>query len=85
MKKNLQPLRTAIIFGIGSTLSIIGASIDSLGSRADLAAAALYQTPTPTPQPVSQVGSTDGIMLMSLVIAIIILLPIVLHKSTWTK
>ncbi len=50
-------------------------------------AAALYQasTPTPIPEAVSQAGSTDGIMLMGVVIVLIVLLPILFRRSTWTK
>jgi hypothetical protein len=87
MKKNLRILRPAIMLGIGLSLSVIGASLGPGDAGANLAAVALVQTvtPTPTPQAVSHVGSTDGIMLMSIIITIIILLPIVLRRNTWTR
>ena len=42
-------------------------------------------TPTATPEPISQPGSTDGIMVMSFAIAVIIVLPILLQRELWTK
>jgi hypothetical protein len=86
MKKYLRILRPAIILGIGLALSLIGASFSPSGSDAD-GAAALYGATTPVPgtHAVSQAGTTDGIMWMSIVIVIIILLPILLRKSTWKK
>lgn len=42
-------------------------------------------TPTPTPETVSQPGSTDGIVLMSAAIVAIIVLPILLQRALWMK
>ena len=42
-------------------------------------------TPTPTPEAVSHPGSTDGIMVMSIAIVVIILVPILLQRSMWKK
>jgi hypothetical protein len=41
--------------------------------------------PTPTPEPVSQPGSTDGIVVMSFAIVVIIILPILMQRSLWTR
>ena len=96
----MRILRPAIIIGIGLAFAFIGASIGSigsLGSNADpsagsgqsLGAAALYQvqiaSPTPTPTPVSIPGSTDQIMVMGIVITIIVTLPVLFSRSTWTN
>ncbi len=53
----------------------------------NLRAAAFYQaaTPTPTPGDLSEPGSTDGIVLLSFVIAAIILVPLLLQKNMWKK
>jgi hypothetical protein len=85
MKKHLRILRPAIFLGIGLAFAFIGASFDSIGSSADLGAAALSQTITPTPtlEPVSQVGSTDQILLMGFLIVVIALLPVIFRRSTW--
>jgi hypothetical protein len=50
-------------------------------------AAALYQavTPTPVTGAVERAGSTDGIMVLGIVIVIIVLVPILLRRSLWTK
>ena len=91
-KKHLRILRPAIIIGIGLAFAFVGASIgsiSSIGSNADLGAAALYQiqvaSPTPTPTPVSIPGSTDQIMLMGIVITIIVTLPVLFYRGTWTN
>ncbi len=46
-------------------------------------------TPTPTATPMggdkSQPGSTDGLVVMSFAIVFIIVLPILLQRSFWTK
>lgn len=89
INKHLQILRPIIFMGIGLAFAFIGASVDTLniGSRADLKMAALYQAASPTPAvtTVSQVGSTDQIMLMGVVITVIVILPILFRRSTWTN
>jgi hypothetical protein len=59
----------------------------NLRVESGLRAAAFYQalTPTPTPEPVSQPGSTDGIMILSIAIVLIIIIPILLQRSMWKK
>jgi hypothetical protein len=42
-------------------------------------------TPTPTPQDLSQPGSTGGLVIMSLAIVAIILLPVLVQRSFWAK
>jgi len=53
----------------------------------DVARAAFYQAATPTPVPgaLSRAGSTDGIMVMGVVVVVIVLVPILLRRSMWTK
>ncbi len=50
-------------------------------SRASVGAA----TPTPTAANRSVPGSTDGLVIMSFVIALIIVIPILLQRSLWGK
>jgi hypothetical protein len=52
-----------------------------------LAAAALLIQPTKTPQPegLSEIGSTDGIIVMGFVIALIIIIPILLRRKSWLE
>jgi hypothetical protein len=42
-------------------------------------------TPTPTPVDQSEPGSTDGLVLMSFAIAVIIVIPILLQRGLWGK
>jgi hypothetical protein len=72
----------------GIILALTGAiSGPGLLIKTHAGAAALFQasTPTPIPAAISRAGSTDGIMLMGVVIVMIVLLPILLRRSTWTN
>jgi len=93
-KKRLWILYLILIIGTGIAVMLTSAaptvrahSDSSTRFNSDLQAAALHQAvdPTPTAEPVSKVGSTNGIMLMGVIIVMIILLPILLRKSTWKK
>ncbi len=93
-KKFSKKQITVLIFAMGIILALAAAVTNTIVSRADVLAdsvsqagpAAQYQiTPTPTPEGISHPGSTDGIMLMGIIIVIIVLLPIVLRRDTWTK
>lgn len=52
------------------------------GAAQNGAAASILQQPTPTPaaDDGSEIGSTDGILVMGVVITLIVTLPILLHK-----
>ncbi len=64
-----------------------GTRNSELRIRSGLQPAAFYQavTPTPTPKDLSVPGSTDGIVLLSVVIVTIILVPLLLQKNMWKK
>ncbi len=64
-----------------------GARNSELRIGSNLRAAAFYEaaTPTPTPKDLSVPGSTDGIVLLSVVIVAIILVPLLLQKNMWKK
>jgi hypothetical protein len=55
--------------------------------QADPAAAAFLAQPTKTPRPAnpSEIGSTDGVMIMIFVIAAIIVIPILLRRKSWLE
>ncbi len=93
-RKLLKKQITALIVAMGIILALAITATNTIVSRADVLAdsvsqagpAAQYQiTPTPTPEGISHPGSTDGIMLMGIIIVIIVLLPMVLRRDTWTK
>lgn len=45
----------------------------------------LQVTATPQPEDLSEVGPTDGILVMGFVIALIILVPILLQRKFWME
>jgi hypothetical protein len=83
-------MKTSYIFGIALvfiTLIFVFASANvnrSAVSARDLSAASLsVQVPTPTQngEDLSEVGSTDGIVIMGFVLAAIVTLPLLFHKK----
>ena len=90
MKRFSRPLTIMIIslflvlFSIAFSRSITAQSATFAGSND---AAMFFQT-TATPQPQedkSEIGSTDGITLMSFAIVAIIIIPILLQRKRWTQ
>ncbi len=80
MKIN-QPFGIAIVF-IALMFAVFVANFNQplvAAQNTSAAAIALQVTPTPTPTPqdASVIGSTDGIMLMGAVIAVIVIIPII--------
>jgi len=96
MKKLLLILRPVALLGIGLILAVLSAAVGTVSPNAGgnnlLAAAQNLQaaSPTPTPTPtatedISRIGSTDGIVLMGIVIVLIIAIPILLRRKAWGK
>ena len=83
-----KPVRLSIIIGIGLLL-FFSAALSSLASSPHVTmnfrAAALYQSPTSTPQveDVSEIGSTDEIMVLGGIIVLIVIVPIFLYRKSW--
>lgn len=96
-KRILRTLYPVLIVLMGSILALASALASSTSVSAvsepgfyinpDLRVATLYQAATPTPVAgaVSRAGSTGGIMVMGIIIVIIVLLPILIRRSMWTK
>jgi len=87
MKKLVRPIITT---GLGLVLALFSAALTYSAPPAvqgNLAAAALVLQPTTTPQAkdVSEIGSTDGIIVMGLIIALIIIIPILLQRKSWME
>ncbi len=88
MKKLRRPIVT---IAIGLLLALISAALTvysaSPAIQGGLAAAAFFLGPTKTPQPkdLSEIGSTDGIVVMGFVIALIIIVPILLQRKSWME
>ena len=88
MKKLLLILRQSALTGIGLLLAIVSAALSqpvfTASSLSANAAFAVKVTATSPVEQTSQIGSTDGIMLMSVIIVLIILIPILLRRKTWS-
>lgn len=87
MKKLLRPL---FAIGISLMLALFSAALTYSAppaAQGNLAAGAFLLQPTKTPQPkdISVIGSTDGIVMMGFVIALIIIIPILLQRKSWME
>ena len=88
MKKMARPLITV---GLGSLLALFSAALPysappAMEANFDTAAFLVLQpTSTPKPTDLSEIGSTDGIVFMGILIALIILVPIVLRRNSWME
>ena len=88
MKKLMRPIITV---GLGLLLALFSAAITFFappvteGSFAGAAAFFLQPTSTPEPQDISEIGSTDGIVIMGILIALIVIVPILLQRKSWME
>jgi predicted membrane protein len=87
MRKFVRPIITV---GLGLVLALLSAALTYSAPppmQGNLAAAAFFLQPTTTPQPqdLSEIGSTDGIIVMGFIIALIIIIPILLQRKSWIE
>lgn len=89
MKRFIRPLVT---LGLSLVLALFSAALTYSAppaTQGDFAAAAQLLQPQPTSTPQlkddSVIGSTDGIIAMGLLIAIIIVIPILLRRKSWLE
>lgn len=87
MRKVVRPIVT---IGLGLVLALCSAALTYSAppsKQASLGVAALLRQPTETPQTedLSVIGSTDGIIAMGFVIALIIIVPILLQRKSWVE
>ena len=84
-------VRPIITVGLGSLLALFSAAITystppamegAFGAAAFLV---LQPTSTPKPKDLSEIGSTDGIVFMGIIIALIIIIPILLRRKSWME
>ncbi|MCI0554858.1 MAG: hypothetical protein L0287_28245 [Anaerolineae bacterium] len=81
-------MRSAMVIGISFMAALSSATLTYITPPAmqlDFPAAAFFQQPTSTPQVegVSEIGSTDGIILLGGVIVLIVIVPIFLYRKSW--
>jgi hypothetical protein len=87
MNKFMRPI---ITIGLGLVLAFFSAALSSATppvTQGTPGAATFFLETTPTPQSkdLSKVGSTDGIVAMGFLIAIIIIIPILLRRKSWMQ
>ena len=84
-------VRPIITLGLGALLALFSAALTYSAPPAlegTFSAAALFMLqPTSTPQPndLSEIGSTDGIVIMGILIALIVVVPILLRRKAWME
>lgn len=83
-------MRPIITVGLGLVLALFSAALSysaspSTPANPGSADTILQATMTAQPGDVSEVGSTDGVLVMGFVIALIILIPILLQRKSWME
>jgi hypothetical protein len=87
MKKVVRP---ALVLGICLSFALLSTGL-TYSSRpvmqAEPSATASIPSVTPTPRPegVSEIGSTDGIVAMGGIIVLIVITPILLRRKQWMR
>lgn len=87
MRKLVRPIITV---GLGLVLALFSAALTYSAppdGQGDIPSAELLLqlTKTPKPQDLSEIGSTDGIIVMGVIIALIILVPILVSRNSWME
>lgn len=87
MKKYMRPIITV---GLSLVLALFSAALTysappAMSGNFTAAGMFLQPTATPTPQDLSEIGSTDGIVAMGFLIALIIIIPILLRRKAWLE
>ena len=82
-------MRPFITIGLGCILALLTAALSYSAPppmNADIGAV-IFMQPTSTPQPrdLSEIGSTDGIVIMGVLIALIVIVPILLRRKSWLE
>jgi hypothetical protein len=87
MKRTIRPLITIIL---GFVLALSSAALTystppALEGPFGGAAFFMHSPSIPPPQDLTEIGSTDGIVIMGFVIASIIIVPILLRRKEWME
>jgi len=87
MRKFVRPIVT---IGLGFVLALFSAALTYSAvpsTQPNFATGAFFLQPTQTPPPedLSVIGSTDGIIAMGFLIALIIIIPILLQRKSWME
>ena len=87
MRRSLRPI---ITIGLGFVLALFSAALTYSippAMEGDFGAAAFFMQSTSTPPPpdLSEIGSTDGIVVMGFLISLIIIIPILIRRKSWLE
>jgi hypothetical protein len=87
MNKLMRPI---ITIGLGLVLALVSAAVSAprpttVPGKPGATAFSLQTTPTPQPEDSSKMGSTDGLVAMGILIALIIIIPILLRRKSWMQ
>jgi hypothetical protein len=87
--RTLALARPILTIGLGFFLALLSAALTYSTPPAlegTFGAAFLLQpTSTPPPKDLSEIGSTDGIVVMGFVIALIVVVPILWRRKAWME
>ena len=83
-------MRPIITVAIGFVLALLSAALTysappAMDENFGAAVFFLQSTSTPQPKDVSEIGSTDGIVIMGFLIALIVIIPILWHRKAWME
>ena len=91
IRRTASLVRPIITLGLGSLLALFSAALTYSTPPAmegNFGAATFFvmqSTSTPTPEDLSEIGSTDGIVIMGFLIAFLIIIPIILRRKSWME
>jgi membrane protein YdbS with pleckstrin-like domain len=74
-----------ILAGVVVIMTAIALTIPTFPYQNSATAGAMLGTVSSTPQPDSEVGSTDGIVMLAAIITLIITVPIILRWKDWAR
>jgi len=83
-------VRPIITLALGLILALVSAAVTysappAIDGNLQAAARFMQATSTPGPADLSTVGSTDGIVTMGILIALIVIIPILLRRQSWME
>ena len=83
-------VRPIITIGLGVILALFSAALPyssppAMEGNFGAAAFFLQTTSTPPPKDLSEIGSTDGIVFMGILIALIVIIPILIQRKSWME
>lgn len=89
LEKIMRKLAPSIVvLGISLVLALLSSALTYItppAMQSGFSSSSLFQEPTATPQveAVSEIGSTDGIIILGGVIVLIVIVPIFLYRKSW--